>query len=193
MPKRQEDHRKCADFGVSRVLSTVLWFWTHSSTFLGLHLCMERITPTFRCFCRDKKTTIVLAHIKYLINDACNSVMTVVAFCYQCDNICKYCGYKKEMTNFVLVSRKMLKGRYCEASQSRVAFELHLERLAEVLLADKGKKNILIRGNNLCIHAWGISSFGVDDFEGGGGARRMAVVETNHKRPCKSLNLALNT
>lgn len=93
---------------------------------------MERITPTFRCFCRDKKPPIVLAHIKYLINDACNCVVTVVAFCYQCDNICKYCGCKKEMTNFVLVSRKMLKGRYCEDSQSRVAFELHLERLAEV-------------------------------------------------------------
>lgn len=43
------------------------------------------------------------------------------------------------------------------------------------------------------MHVWGISSFGVEDFEGGGGARRMAVVETNHERLCKSLNLALNT
>ena len=108
------------------------WGSINCPMILGLHLCLERKTPTFRCFCRDKKTTAVLAQIKYLINDACNCVATVVAFCHQCDNICKYCGYKTEMANFVLVSRKMLKGRYCEASQSRVAFELHLERLAEV-------------------------------------------------------------
>ena len=45
----------------------------------------------------------------------------------------------------------------------------------------------------MCLQVWEISSLSVDDLEGWGGARRMAVVETNHERPWDSLNLALNT